>query len=86
MQALTYAQIEEAAKAGPEAVAAMLHGAGVEIAGMPKDLRRKLRGEAPAPTLADLSRAEGETDAERPHTPPAKDPPPPPTTAKRTAP
>lgn len=44
---LTYAQIEAAAKEGPEDVVALLHGAGVEIAGLPKDLRRKLRGEAP---------------------------------------
>lgn len=51
---LTYAQIEAATKEGPEAVAALLHASGVELAGLPKELRRKLRGEAPAaaPTRA----------------------------------
>lgn len=54
MQALSYAQIEEATKVGPEAVAAMLCAAGVEIAGLPKDLRRKLRGEPETPPAKDL--------------------------------
>lgn len=52
MQAISYARIEEAAKAGPEAVAALLHASGVELAGLPPDLRRKLRGEAPAAPAA----------------------------------
>lgn len=46
--AIPYALIEAATKEGPEAVAALLFGAGVELAQLPAELRRKLRGEAPA--------------------------------------
>lgn len=42
---ISYPQLQDAVTKGPEAVAAMLHAAGVELAGLPKDLRRQLRGE-----------------------------------------
>lgn len=45
---ISYPQLQEAAAKGPEAVAAMLYAAGVELSGLPKDLRRQLRGEPPA--------------------------------------
>jgi hypothetical protein len=65
MITLTYAQIEAAAKEGPEAVAVLLYAAGAELSGLPKELRRKLRGEPAEAPAADA--------------PPAKDPPPAPT-------
>lgn len=100
MPALTYAQIEAATKEGPEAVAALLHAAGVELAGLPKELRRKLRGapaeEPESPPAKDESAPAEEPPAKDENapiqratllgTPPAKDPPPAPTGVKREPP
>ena len=47
MKAIPFEALAEAMKHGSEAVASLLSAAGVELAGLPKDLRRKLRGEAP---------------------------------------